>query len=267
MIDHGEDLQYGFFFGAMLLFGITERLWPRRGGSQERRQRWPTNWAMTVIAVLSLSLIPIGFIGAAIWAERNGVGLLNVIALPGWVVIVVTLLVRGFISTGTHWLNHKVPWLWRIHRVHHLDTQLDISTTVRLHPLEFFVGAFIGVPIVIACGLPAWILAFYELLDVTVTLFSHSNTRLPRGVDRWLRYLIVTPDLHRVHHSSWQPETDSNYGAVFPIWDMILGTYVAQPRQPHESMQLGLAEHRGDEVQRVGSLLYSPLRPNPWTPM
>lgn len=187
MLDRGEDLQFACFFAALASFAAAERLWPRRSGGLERRRRWPTNWALTVLVILSLPLVPIGFIGAAIWAQNQGVGLLNVVALPGGLAIVATLLVRGFISTGTHWLNHSVPWLWRIHRVHHLDTELDISSTVRFHPLEFLVGALVGVPVVVVFALPAWVLAGYELLDVAVTMFSHSNTRLPVGVDRWLR--------------------------------------------------------------------------------
>jgi sterol desaturase/sphingolipid hydroxylase (fatty acid hydroxylase superfamily) len=260
MLEHGEDLQYVLFFGALALFAVAERAFPRRPGNLGRRARWPTNWTLTVLSILSLPLVPVSFLGAALWAESRGIGLLNQVALPGWALVSVTLLIRGLLSTGTHWLNHKLPWLWRIHRVHHLDTDLDVSSTVRFHPLEFFVGAVIGAPLVVAFGLPAWVLAFYELLDVSVTVFSHSNTRLPGWLDRWLRYLIVTPDLHRVHHSTRQPETDSNYGAVFPIWDLVFGTFRTIPRERHAEMTLGLDDLRGADAQRILPLLVSPLR-------
>jgi sterol desaturase/sphingolipid hydroxylase (fatty acid hydroxylase superfamily) len=199
-------------------------------------------------------------VSAALWAESAGVGLFHRVALPAWALGLGTLLVRAFLSFGTHVLNHRIPWLWRIHRVHHLDTELDVSSTVRFHPLEMIVGPLLGVPVVVGFGLSPWVLAFYELLDVGVTLFTHSNLKLPTGVDRWLRYVVVTPDLHRVHHSTWEPETNSNYGAVFPIWDLLLGTFRASPREPHETMPLGLEEARGAEVDRLGFLLLSPLR-------
>lgn len=259
MLVRGEDLQYALFFAGLAVFGLAERALPRRPGDLTRRQRWPTNWGLTLLSILSLPLVPVSFLGAALWAEARGIGLLNQVVLPTWALVTLTLALRGLISTGTHWLNHKLPWLWRIHRVHHLDTDLDVSSTVRFHPLEFFVGAVIGAPIVVLLGLPAWVLAFYELLDVTVTLFSHSNLRLPVGLDRWLRYLIVTPDLHRVHHSSHQPETDSNYGAVFPIWDLVLGTFRTIDPERQESLELGLAELRGAEAHRLVPLLLSPL--------
>ncbi len=169
---------------------------------------------MTALNVVALGFVPVSFVAAAMGSEVNGYGLFHRVALPAWFVMIGTLLVRGFISTATHLLNHKIPWLWQIHRVHHLDTELDVSSTVRFHPLEMMIGPFIGLPIVVLFGLSPWVLAFYELLDIAVTLFSHSNLRVPPRINRLLRYLIVTPDLHRIHHSTWQPETDSNYGAV-----------------------------------------------------
>ena len=171
-----------------------------------------------------------------------------------------TLLVRGFISFFTHLLNHKIPFLWRFHRVHHLDTELDVSSTVRFHPVEFVLSTFIGLPVVVAFGLSSWVLIFNELLDVAVTLFSHSNLRVPTFINRPLRYVIVTPDLHRVHHSAWQPETDSNFGAVFPIWDLIFGTFRPTPRDGHELMRLGLDDLREPEANRFLVLLLSPFK-------
>lgn len=260
LLARGGDLQFLAFFAALPLLALLERAWPRRPGRLARRRRWPTNLGITALNVVALGFVPVSFLAAALWAEERGIGLLNQVSLPLAAVVPTTLLVRGFVSTGTHWLNHKVPWLWRIHRVHHLDTELDVTSAVRFHPAEFFVNPLFGVPVIVAFGLPAWVLAFYELLDVTVTLFSHANLRIPRGVDRWLRYLIVTPDLHRIHHSTWRPETDSNFGAVFPVWDLVLGTFRAEPREPHATMRLGLEELRGTEAQQLGRLLLSPLR-------
>jgi sterol desaturase/sphingolipid hydroxylase (fatty acid hydroxylase superfamily) len=169
------------------------------------------------------------------------------------------LLARGFISFFTHYLMHKVPLLWRLHRVHHLDTELDVSTTVRFHPFEFLAALIPGVPLVVAFGMSPWVLMLYEILDAVVTLFSHANIRLPESLDRLLRYVIVTPDLHRVHHSSWQTETDSNFSAVFPIWDIVFKTFRTETRVSHETMELGLEEVRDERANRFLWLLGSPF--------
>ena len=180
---------------------------------------------------------------------------------PGWAITAIaTLLLRGFISFITHYLMHKVHMLWRIHRVHHLDTELDVSTTVRFHPLEFLVNIFIGVPIILLFGFPVWVLMLYELIDVVITLVSHSNITLPKKLDSVLRYIIVTPDLHRVHHSSHQPETDSNFSAVFPVWDLIFGTFETHTRQSKRTMELGLEEVRDDRINNILWLLISPFK-------
>ncbi len=180
--------------------------------------------------------------------------------VPASLGLLATLLLRGFISWGTHLLNHKVPVLWRFHRVHHLDTELDVSSTVRFHPIEFVLSLIMGLPLVVVFGLTPWALVLYEVLDAAVTLFSHSNLRVPASIDRVLKYIIVTPDLHRIHHSSWQPETDSNYSAVFPVWDLLMGTFRGSPREAHATMILGLDEVRDRRSRQALWLLTSPFR-------
>ena len=259
---HGETLQVALFFGLFVALGILERLRPRRPGSTNQKQRWATNLGLTLLNLVVLISLPISFVVAASWAESRGWGLLNTLNTHGWVLIVATMLLRAFISWLTHLLNHKVPFLWRFHRIHHLDTELDVSTTVRGHPIEFVLSLGIGMPLVVAFGLSPWVLIAYELTDVVVTLFSHSNLKLPATLDRLLRYFIVTPDLHRIHHSSWQPETDSNYSAVFPIWDLVFGTFRSCPRDPHETIRLGLDEVRGARSQQLLWLAISTGRRN-----
>jgi len=260
ILANGDSLQVILFFSLLFVLPFVERLVPRRPGSMDRKTRWPANLGLTFLNFLSLGVIPVSLFGTAVFADSQGWGLLNRVELPTPAVVFVTLLVRGFISFFTHYLMHKVPLLWRMHRVHHLDTEMDVTTTVRMHPLEFFVGALPGVPIVLAFGLSPWVLMLYELFDVMVTLWTHSNVRLPEPVNRILRYFIVTPDLHRVHHSAWQPETDSNFGAVFPVWDLIFRTYRAEPRDGHQNMRLGLDEVRGREAHRLFWLLGSVLK-------
>jgi sterol desaturase/sphingolipid hydroxylase (fatty acid hydroxylase superfamily) len=257
LLAHGDDLQVALFFALFAVLAVVERWWPRRPGTLDRRSRWPANLFLTLVNLVALGALPISLIGAAVWAQTRHFGLLNRIALPAAVVVALTLVLRGFVSFGTHWLMHKVPLFWRVHRVHHLDTELDVTTTVRFHPLEFAIALAPGVPFVVLLGLSPWVLAAYELLDVAVTLWTHANLRLPAAIERVVRYAIVTPDLHRVHHSAWQPETDSNFGAVFPVWDLVFGTFRATPSVPVERMTLGLDEVRGRDAQRPLWLLAS----------
>ena len=255
ILENGGILQVAGFFTLLAILIIAERLAPRRRGSMERGRRWPVNFFLTLVNLAAMSALPISFISAALWAESRRVGLLHQVAVPSVALLAITLLVRAFISFFTHYLNHMVPLLWRVHRVHHLDTELDVTTTVRFHPLEFVVGLVPGVPIIVAFGLTPWALVVYELADVAITLWSHSNLRLPSRLNRLLRCVVVTPDLHRVHHSAWKPETNSNFGAVFPVWDIVFGTYRAEPRDGHEAMRLGLDDVRGDAAHRTIWLL------------
>jgi sterol desaturase/sphingolipid hydroxylase (fatty acid hydroxylase superfamily) len=243
LLAYGEDAQFAVFFLLLPALMLAERLIPRRC-DVPRGRRWRTNFGLTAVNVVILGLQPLSLIGTARWAELQGSGLFNQVALPTALLVPAVLLARGFISFFTHRLMHRVPLFWRLHRVHHLDTALDVSSTVRFHPLEFLATLLASVALVALLGLTPWILALYELLDVGVTLFTHANVRLPARLDAALRWLIVTPDVHRVHHSVHQPETDSNFGAVFPHWDYVFGTYRAAPREPHHTMPLGLAERR-----------------------
>jgi sterol desaturase/sphingolipid hydroxylase (fatty acid hydroxylase superfamily) len=260
IIEHGDALVFVIFFGAYLWFGVLERFVPRRTGDLRRRERWPANLGLTIANLIVLSVLPVSLVSASRWTETQQWGLFHQPSLPVGMVIAGTLLARAFISFGTHYLMHRVPLFWRLHRVHHLDTNLDTTTTVRFHPLEFLVTLVLAVPLVLLLGLEPWVLMLYEGLDAGVTLFSHANIRLPAALNAALRYVIVTPDLHRIHHSSWLPETNSNFGAVFPIWDLLFGTYRSSSRQPAEDMELGLEEPRGAVTNSLWWLLLSPFR-------
>lgn len=259
IVAHGDGVKTMLFFSFFAVFGVVEALAPARRDPPRRKQRWTANLVLTTVNVAVILSLPVTFLSAAIWAQKEGLGLLNTVGLPLGVFVVGNLLARAFISFFTHYLYHKVPMLWRVHRVHHFDTELDVSTTVRFHPLEFPINLAIGVPIVIASGLSPWVLLIYEILNAGVTVFSHANVRLSAPVERVLRYFVVTPDLHRIHHSSWQPETNSNFGALFPVWDIVFGTLRTNARAPHETMPLGLDEVRDGRERRLGWLLASPF--------
>ena len=203
MQQNAEPAQFILFFGLLALFSLVELLAPRRRHGRNRSKRWAANFTLTLLNLIVMALLPVTFVGAAAWAQDLGLGLLNLMPLPMIALFASTMFLRGFISFITHYLGHHGPWFWRVHRVHHLDPELDVSTTVRFHPLEFAINLAIGVPLVVGLGLTPWVLLAYEVLDAGVVLFSHANVRLPGPIDRLLRYLIVTPDLHRVHHSRW----------------------------------------------------------------
>jgi sterol desaturase/sphingolipid hydroxylase (fatty acid hydroxylase superfamily) len=210
---------------------------------------------------VALAALPLSGIGAALWAEGRGWGLLaGWPSAPAGAVLAATLAARSLSSYAVHVAMHRVPLLWRVHRVHHSDPFLDVSTTVRFHPLEFLVQLAPTGAVIVALGLPAWALLVYELLDTGANLFIHANVRLPRRLEAGLRLVVVTPDLHRVHHSSDQAETDSNYGVVVPWWDRLFGTYRAAPAGGPDGMTLGLAGWRGRRATALGGLLLAPFR-------
>jgi sterol desaturase/sphingolipid hydroxylase (fatty acid hydroxylase superfamily) len=259
LLTHGEDAQTGMYFGVLALCMLVERLWASRAPGEKSGPRLWANYAMTALGVVLLMALPLSFISAASWAEDRGWGLLNLLAMPAGVALCLTFLARSLLSWTTHYLAHRVPVLWRLHRVHHMDTELDVSTTVRVHPVEFVVNLALGLPVIVVFGLPPWALIAYELCDVVVAVFSHSNVKIPKHIERWLRWFIVTPDMHRIHHSAYRPETDSNFSAVFPLWDYLLGTFRGEATASGGSFRLGLEVPRDRRTAELGWLLLSPL--------
>jgi sterol desaturase/sphingolipid hydroxylase (fatty acid hydroxylase superfamily) len=254
-----EPLQYVAFFGVFLIFAALETAAPRDPAAAERWGRWPANWVLTALNIAIIGVLPVSAIAVADYAQSQQLGLLNAFGVPAAAAFVAGFLGRAFLSWATHFLNHKIPFLWAIHRVHHTDTRLDVSTTVRFHPLEFAFTTPITLAGIAAIGVPPVALLIYELADAGVTVFSHANVRLPRWLDLPLRLIIVTPDVHRVHHSSHQPETDSNYGAVLTIWDRVLGTY--RSKAPHDlaAQQTGLSECQDKRSRSLIWLLILPF--------
>jgi sterol desaturase/sphingolipid hydroxylase (fatty acid hydroxylase superfamily) len=258
LIQDSEKFQFILYFGLLALLLVIESVAHFR--EAKRGRRWVANFLLTVLAIVSMSLIPVTFVSVAAFAEQKEWGLFNIIEIHWALAGLLSLLLRGFISFFTHFLTHKVPLFWRVHRVHHLDTEMDVTTTVRFHPLEFIINSLVGIPIILALGFSIWSLMLYELIDIVITLFSHSNISLPKKLEKILRYLFVTPDLHRVHHSSYQPETDSNFSAVFPIWDILFGTFRTETRTPPDKMEIGLEEVKDDRANNIIWLLKSPFK-------
>lgn len=256
---HGETLQYAAYFLTLGAMAAAEVWFPSRRVAAGRAPRWRANFSLTLLNVIVLGALPLSFVTAASWAHARSFGLLNALSLPLWVELCAGLLARGFVSWITHLLMHKVPLFWRVHRVHHSDHELDVSTTVRFHPLEFPIGLAIGLPFVLTLGLSPWVLLAYECLDAAVTVFSHANVSLPRPLESRLRFVVVTPDLHRVHHSVDPAEADSNFSAVFPIWDLVFGT-LRTPAETSPDAPLGLSEVRDERGLSLRWLLGAPFR-------
>ncbi len=255
-------LRLGVFLGLFTVLAGLEALAPRRIRRLPRRGRWITNWAilLTDAAVLRVMAIvlPLLAVGAALDAQARGWGLFN---LTGWPVLVefcLAVLIFDFAIWAQHLVTHKIPLLWRIHRVHHADLDMDVTTAIRFHPVEIALSMLIKIGLVYLMGPSvAAVIAFEVLLNGTA-LFNHANLRLPHGLDAALRRVLVTPDMHRVHHSIERIEHDSNYGFALSIWDRIFGTYRAQPSAGHDAMTVGL-KWQDKRPSRLGWSLLLPF--------
>jgi sterol desaturase/sphingolipid hydroxylase (fatty acid hydroxylase superfamily) len=260
-----EAVLYGCaFFGSIALLAACEALAPRRALGAPFRARWLAHAGFAVIDPLVVrALLPLLDVAAAAVAAERGLGLFHHVPAPRWLAGLLSLLALDFVRYAQHRLLHRVPLLWRLHRMHHTDVDYDFTTALRFHPLESLFTGAIGVGAVLLLGAPVEAVVLNEILFVAVAFFAHANLRLPPGVDRGLRLALVTPDFHRVHHSALPGETNSNYGSVLPLWDRLLGSYVAQPADGHEAMRIGLAAFRDARHRRIGWMLANPFLAEP----
>ncbi|MBM3517144.1 MAG: sterol desaturase family protein [Alphaproteobacteria bacterium] len=233
----------------------------RRARQIARWLRWINNLGVVVLATALVRLVfPIAAVGLAHLAQERGWGLLNAIQAPGWLAVALSLLVLDLAIYLQHVMFHAVPALWRLHRMHHADLEFDATTGLRFHPLEILLSMGIKLVIVAALGPPAVAVLVFEVLLNATSLFNHGNVRLPFGLDRTLRWLVVTPDMHRVHHSVRPNETNSNFGFNLPWWDRLLGTYRAQPRDGHAGMTIGIEQFRTTRDLWLDRMLIQPVR-------
>lgn len=241
-MEHEALIRLSIFLGLFALFASIETWFPRRARNLPRRERWFTAWSITALNTLTLRLmavvLPLLAVGAAADAQAQGWGLLNLIALPGWLEILIAVLVLDFAIWFQHLVTHKVPLLWRLHRVHHADRDMDVTTAIRFHPVEIALSMLIKIGVVYALGPAAIAVVIFEVMLNGTAMFNHANMRLPLALDRVVRLVLVTPDMHRVHHSVRRHEHDSNYGFALSIWDRMFGTYIAQPEAGHDDMKI-----------------------------
>ncbi|UYV38001.1 sterol desaturase family protein [Rhodobacteraceae bacterium D3-12] len=262
-MEHETALRLATFLGLFALFALIEALAPRRARTQPRQTRWLTNWGITILNTLALRALAFGLpllaVGAAVDAAANGWGLLNHLDWPAWVEITAAVLFFDFAIWAQHLVTHKVPLLWRLHRVHHADRDIDVTTAIRFHPVEIALSMLLKIGLVYLIGPAALAIILFEIILNGTAMFNHANMALPAWLDRPLRLVLVTPDMHRVHHSVHRSEHDSNYGFALSIWDRLFRTYIAQPRAGHDAMEIGL-QWRDDRPSRLGWSLALPFR-------
>ncbi len=261
MLDHELLIRSGVSLSFLVAMASWELLAPCRITLLGRLRRWPSNLAIAALGtVLVRLLLPMAAVGVALTAQGRGWGLLHFLGLPGWLPVLISLLLLDLAIYGQHVVLHKVPMLWRLHRMHHADLEFDVTTGVRFHPLEILLSMLIKMGLVVLIGVPAHAVLLFEIGLNATSLFNHGNVRLPDALERALRWLVVTPDMHRVHHSVVPAETNSNFGFNLPWWDRIFHTYRAAPAAGHTHMTIGLAQFREVRELRLDRLLLQPFR-------
>ena len=258
---HEPLVRLGAFGGVFVVMAIWELVSPRRPQTIGRTWRWPNNLGVVVVDTLVVRILfPITAVGLALVAEAQGFGLFNALALPAWASMTASVILLDLAIYLQHVLFHAVPALWRLHRMHHADLEFDVTTGLRFHPIEILLSALVKLAVVAALGAPAAAVLIFEVLLNATSMFNHSNVRIPPALDRVLRLFVVTPDMHRVHHSIVARETNSNFGFNLPWWDRLLGTYRAAPASGHDGMTIGIEHFRDARELRLDRMLLQPFR-------
>ncbi len=254
-------IRLGCFFGILVLMGLWEAIAPRRQPRQSKPKRWFSNLGIVILNTLILrAVFPLAAVGVAAIATEQGWGLFNVLSLPTWQAIALSFLALDFIIYLQHVMFHALPTLWRLHKVHHADLDFDVTTGLRFHPLEILLSMGIKIIAIVLLGAPVLAVILFEIILNGTAMFNHGNVNVPQALDRLLRAVVVTPDMHRVHHSVIPSETNSNFGFNLPWWDYLLGTYQAQPAASHDGMTIGLTEYqKTPEVQQLHWMLALPF--------
>ncbi len=255
------SIRTGFFLGVFTLMAVWELVAPRRKGMLGRQQRWPANIGLVILnSIVVRLLFPAAAVGVALYATQQGWGLFNFHDVALVPAVIISVVVLDFIIYLQHVMVHAVPVLWRLHRVHHADLDYDVTTGARFHTLEIILSMLIKFMAILLLGAPVVAVVIFEVILNATAMFNHSNIRLPETVDRVLRWFVVTPDMHRVHHSIEHDEANSNFGFSLPWWDWLCGTYRAQPRAGHEDMVIGIDNFRDPaQVDRLPGMLAMPF--------
>jgi sterol desaturase/sphingolipid hydroxylase (fatty acid hydroxylase superfamily) len=261
-------IRLAVFASVFLVMALIELAAPKRRLIAPKGRRWLTNLGISVtgtvlIRLMAMLAVPLAAIAAASYAETHGIGLLNQLDWPEWLKITVALLVLDLAIWAQHLASHKIPLFWRLHRVHHADRDIDVTTAVRFHPIEIGLSMLWKIAVVMAIGAAPLAVFLFEVTLNACAMFNHANIALPAWLDRPLRLLIVTPDMHRVHHSVLWREHDSNYGFNLSVWDRLFRTYTAEPEGGHQGMTIGLTPYQSEAPTRFGWSLLLPFASEP----
>jgi sterol desaturase/sphingolipid hydroxylase (fatty acid hydroxylase superfamily) len=254
-------LRLGFFLGIFIVVILWEFAAPRRPLTQPRWLRWYSNIGIVVLNTVAVRLlVPLVPVALAIMAEARGWGILNLVDLPFFLTVVVSVVALDLVIYFQHFMFHAVPILWRLHRMHHADLDFDVTTGARFHPIEIVLSILLKFAVIAVIGPPAVAVIIFEVLLNGTSMFNHGNIRLPLALDRVLRWFVVTPDMHRVHHSNIPAETNSNFGFSLPYWDRLFGTYRDQPQLGHEDMTIGLDTFREAGDLHLHKMIIQPFK-------
>ena len=254
-------IRLSVFGSVFVTMALAETLFPRKIRTQPRTGRWFANWGLVILDTLTLRIVfPILAVGMAVYANDQGWGIFNFIALPFWIEILLAIILLDLAVWAQHVVSHKIPILWRFHKVHHADRDIDVTTGARFHPVEIVLSMAYKFVWVLLLGPAAVAVFLFEVILNASAMFNHSNVKLPLGLDRVARSLIVTPDMHRVHHSIVTRETDSNFGFFLSVWDRMFRTYIAQPKLGHNGVVIGLEEHQDSAPSSLFWSLWLPFK-------
>jgi len=260
LLDHESVIRLGFFVGAFALLAVWEWLAPRRTLQTSKPIRWANNVALAALNIFMVRvLFPLAAVGLAVFVNERGTGLLNMFAVPYALAIVASLAAFDLAVYLIHLAFHTAPVLWRMHRVHHTDVDVDVATGVRFHPVQMVLSTLVKFAVILVLGPPVLAVVLFETVFHALLLFNHTNVRISPAVDRVLRWFIVTPDMHRVHHSVHLSEANSNFGFALPWWDRLFGTYRAEPAGGHKRMALGTELFRAPQDCRLDRMLLNPV--------
>lgn len=258
---HEPDIRLGFFIGSLILFGGWETLRPRRPRISNQLWHWANNLGLVFLNTAILRLVfPLLAVGMALKAQQMGWGILNIVDLPLWVAVVIAIVIQDLVIYCQHVMVHYVPIFWRLHRVHHADRDYDMTTGARFHPLEIILSMLIKLLTVFLLGPPVVGVIIFEIILSTAAMFNHSNAGLPKPIDRIVRLFLVTPDMHRVHHSIHSDEFNRNFGFNLPWWDYIFRTYKQNPSEGQTAMTIGLAPYQEEKTHSILWMLALPFR-------
>jgi len=259
-MEHETWLRLSVFFGVFFIMALWEIIAPRRSLAYGKK-RWFANLSIVILnSFVARLLLPMGAVGAALWAEQHTFGLLTFLPISDVFIIIIAIILLDFIIYSQHVLFHRLPILWRLHQVHHADRDIDVTTGLRFHPIEILISMLIKISAVLLLGVPVVAVIVFEVILNAMAMFNHSNVRLPKALDSLIRLLLITPDVHRVHHSMIYHETNSNYGFNLSIWDRLCGTYRAQPEHGHDGVTIGLPEYQTEPTHQLGWMLKLPFK-------